>query len=176
MKSARQIICSLLLFVSAAALAQSSGPLVTVAPVDPVVVAPGGKTDLALQLRVSRGFHINSNKPTDDLLIPTTVHLSPPQGVMIVNIAYPDGQLLALPFLSEKLNVYNGDFQVTAQVRVPSSTPLGTQRVHGEVKYQACDNRQCYPPKSTPFEFDVKVERAKVKKSAYNPQSPHIHQ
>jgi hypothetical protein len=173
MISVRSIL-TLLLLLPSAALAQSSAPLVSVAPINTVVVAPGGKASLDIQLRVNKGFHINSNKPADEFMLPTVVHLNPPQGIMIVNIDYPDGQLLALPFLSEKLSVYSGDILVKAQVRVPSSTPVGTQRVHGEVKYQACDNRQCYPPKTAPLEFDVKVEKHKVKKSTYNPQSPHI--
>ena len=107
-------------------------------------------------MRVNRGFHVNSNKPNDELLLPTVVHLNPPQGIIIVNIQYPEGEQLALPFMgNDKLSVYSGSFAVTAEVRVPKSAALGTLRVHGEVKYQACDNRQCFPPKTTPLEFDV---------------------
>jgi hypothetical protein len=73
------------------------------------------------------------------------------------------------------LNVYSGEVDVTAEVRVPKSAGLGTQRVHGEVRYQACNNRQCFPPKSTPLAFDVKVVKPAVKKkTVYTPQSPHI--
>jgi hypothetical protein len=77
---------------------------------------------------------------------------------------------------SEKLSVYSGNFTVTAEVRIPKSAPFGTLRVYGEVKYQACDNRQCFPPKTAPLEFDVKVVKPTVKKkAAYNPASPNIH-
>jgi hypothetical protein len=75
---------------------------------------------------------------------------------------------------NEKLSVYSGEFAVTADVRIDKSVPIGTQRIHGEVKFQACDNRQCFPPKTTPLEFDVKVLRPKVKKSSYTAASPHI--
>ena len=87
-----------------------------------------------------------------------------------MDIAYPEAEDLALPFAGhEKLSVYSGDFEVTAEVRVPKSAAIGTQRVHGQVRYQACDNRQCFPPKTTSLEFDVKVVRPKVTK---NPPSP----
>jgi thioredoxin:protein disulfide reductase len=104
------------------------------------------------------------------------VHLSPPEGILIMNIAYPEAEELALPFMgNDKLSVYSGSFEVTAEVRIPKSAALGTQRVHGEVRYQACDNRQCFPPKTTPLEFDVRVVRApSKKKSTYTPASPHI--
>ncbi len=176
MKLAHRIALSLLVFCASAALAQGSSPSLSVVPIGTVVVTRGGKAPLNIALQVNRGFHVNSNKPNDELLLPTVVHLDPPQGIMIVNIQYPAGEQLALPMIgNEKLSVYTGSFTVSAEVRVPKSVALGTQRVHGEVKYQACDNRQCFPPKTTPLEFDVKVVKPKVKKSTYTAASPHIH-
>ena len=122
-----------------------SGPQVTVAPIAGIVVARGGKAPLDIALRVNRGFHVNSNHPHDELLLPTVVHLDPPEGIEILNLAYPEAEELALPFAGNgKLSVYSGTFEVTAEVRVPRSAALGTQRVRGQVRYQACDNRQCF--------------------------------
>jgi hypothetical protein len=158
-----------------AALAQGSSPMISVAPIDTMVVARGSKAPLDIALRVNRGFHVNSHQPNDELLLPTVVHLNPPEGIVIMNIAYPEAEDLALPFAGkDKLSVYSGDFEVTAEVRIPKSAAVGTQRVHGEVRYQACDNRQCFPPKTTPLEFDVRVVRPATKKSTYTAASPHI--
>ncbi len=164
-------------FLASAALAQGSSPSVRVASIGTVVVARGAKAPLNIELQVNRGFHVNSHTPGDELLLPTVVHLNPPQGIMIVNIQYPEGEQLALPFMGkDKLSVYSGNFAVTADVRIPSSAALGTLRVHGDVRYQACDNRQCFPPKTTPMEFDVRVVKPAVKKhSTYTPESPHVH-
>jgi hypothetical protein len=95
---------------------------------------------------------------------------------MIMNIQYPAGEQLDLPFMgNDKLSVYSGNFAITAEVRIPTTAALGTQRIHGDVRYQACDNRQCFPPKTTPLEFDVKIVKPAVKKkSTYTPASPHI--
>lgn len=178
MKLTRRLALTLFAsFLASAALAQGSSPAVTVVPIGTVVVARGAKAPLTVELHVNRGFHVNSNKPNDELLLPTVVHLNPPQGIMIVNIQYPEGEQLALPFMGkEKLSVYSGNFAVTADVRIPKADALGTLRVHGEVKYQACDNRQCFPPKTTPLQFDVRVVKPTVKKkSTYTPESPHIH-
>jgi hypothetical protein len=175
MNFSRLIATSLIILCAAVAHAQGSSPTVTVAPIGTIVVTRGGKAALKLALQVNRGFHVNSNQPNDEMLLPTVVHLNPPQGIMIVNVQYPAGEQLALPIMgNEKLSVYSGTFEVTAEVRIPKSAPLGTQRVHGEVKFQACDNRQCFPPKTTPLEFDVKVVARKVKKSTYTAASPHI--
>jgi len=175
--SHRTYISLFAFFLPLGALAQGSSPAITVAPIGTVVVARGGKAPLNIELQVNKGFHVNSNRPNDELLMPTAVHLSPPEGILIMNIQYPEAEQLALPFMgNDKLSVYSGHFAVTAEVRIPKSAALGTLRVHGTVKYQACDNRQCFPPKTTPLEFDVKVVRPAVKKkAAYNPASPHIH-
>lgn len=176
MKLSHLIANSLVLLCATVALAQGSSPTVSVAPIGTIVVVRGGKAPLNIALRVNRGFHVNSNKPNDELLLPTVVHLNPPQGIMILNIQYPEGEQLSLPFMGkDALSVYSGTFAVNAEVRIPKASPLGTLRVHGEVKYQACDNRQCFPPKSTPLEFDVKVVKPAVKKSTYTAASPHIH-
>jgi hypothetical protein len=176
MKLSHLIAAPLLLFCGSAALAQGSSPMVSVAPIDTVVVARGKKAPLSIALRVNRGFHVNSHQPNDELLLPTVVHLNPPEGIAIMDIAYPEAEELALPFAGhDKLSVYSGDFEVTAEVRIPKSAAIGTQRVHGEVRYQACDNRQCFPPKTTPLEFDIRVVRPAAKKSTYTAASPHIH-
>jgi hypothetical protein len=175
MKLATIVASSVLLLGASFAQAQGSSPLISVAPIDTVVVARGSKAPLDIALRVNRGFHVNSHQPNDELLLPTVVHLNPPEGIVIMNIAYPEAEDLALPFAGkDKLSVYSGDFEVTAEVRIPKSAAVGTQRVHGEVRYQACDNRQCFPPKTTPLEFDVRVVRPATKKSTYTAASPHI--
>jgi hypothetical protein len=176
MKLLNLLASFLVVLCASAALAQGGSPAVTVAPIAPIQVVRGGKAPLSIAMQVNKGFHVNSNKPNDELLMPTVVHLNPPEGIMILNLQYPAGYQLSLPFMgNDKLSVYSGYFTVNAEVRIPKSAALGTLRVHGEVKYQACDNRQCFPPKTTPLEFDVRVVKpAAKKKSNYTPASPNI--
>src|ERR1700681_2315062 len=126
MKITHRIALSFLaLFVSATALAQGSSPSVTVLPIGTVVVARGGRAPLNIELQVNKGFHVNSNKPNDELLLPTVVHLNPPEGIMIMNIQYPEAEQLALPFMgNDKLSVYSGHVTVSAEVRIPKSAAL----------------------------------------------------
>jgi hypothetical protein len=53
----------------------------------------------------------------------------------------------------------------------------GGYAVRGNLKYQACDNATCYPPKLLPVNFLVKVVKGKIESTgAKNPaQSPHAH-
>jgi len=151
---------------------------VTAAPSTVVRVSQGGKTTVELPFQVARGFHINSNKPGSDLLVPTVVSLSPPTNISVGGVQYPQGHEFSLPVdPNEKLNVYTGDFTVNATVTAAKNTPAGRYRVHGLLKYQACDDRACYPPAQLPIAFDVQVAKAASGRVRRNPpQSPHIHQ
>lgn len=157
----RKFVLAILL-AGTAAIAQSGPPTVSFDAPSPVTVSPGRLAHVTLVFRVGEGFHINSHKPLDELLLPTVVRLDPPTDIMIAKIEYPQGELLSFPFSPEsKLSVYSGEFRVTALIRPTASMPHGTFRVHGDLRFQACNNRQCFPPKKIPVQFDVKVARAK---------------
>lgn len=150
-----------LLFVGVAR-AQGPGetvPSVTMASVGKVQLQAGGTANVELDFRVDSGFHINSNKPKSELLIPTVLKLSPPQQVSIAAIKYPAGQDTSFPFApTEKLNVYSGDFSITAVVKAPAKATSGVFPVTGELRFQACDRSACYPPRSIPIKFEVAVK------------------
>ena len=170
------------LLASGMSLAQSPSraPKVEVAPIDSVTVKSGASVPVQFQFRVAPGYHINSNKPKSELLIPTVVSLDVPTNISVAKVTYPAGEDLAFPFSpDEKLSVYTGDFTVKALVHAATATSKGTYRVHGNLRYQACDNRACYPPTNVPIYFDVTVAKPAKTSSGTkkNPaQSPHIHQ
>jgi hypothetical protein len=176
------MIKRILLFValSACAFAQfhSGPPKVEAIPIAKVTVPQGGKAKLEMMFRVRPGFHINSHQPTSELYIPTAVKLDVPTDVSVAGLEYPAGEMVGFPFDPDtKLSVYTGDISVKGLVIATKSTPRGTYRVHGNLRYQACDNRACYPPANVPVEFDVSVVKpASTSPARRNPaQSPHIH-
>ena len=162
----RKFLLAAVLFFATSALCQSGPPTVTFLSATPVIVSPGHPGRVTLTFKVGDGFHINSHKPLDELLLPTVVQLSPPTDIMIASIGYPEGQLLSFPFSPEaKLSVYSGEFHVSATVRPARNMPYGTFRVHGDLRFQACNDRQCFPPKKIPVQFDIKVQRPKKGRS-----------
>lgn len=154
-------VTNLVLLLAAFTAAQSPGnkqPSVIMAPMGPVQVRPGATTDVELAFRVDEGFHINSNKPHSDFLIPTALKLAGPDQVSIIAVKYPAGQDQTFPFSpNEKLSVYSGDFSLTATVKAAAKAMAGNYPVKGELTYQACDKAACYPPKTMPVEFQVAV-------------------
>ena len=147
-------------------------------PLGTVAVRPGVTTPVQFTFHVKSGYHINSNKPTTPELIPTTLGFTPPLDLVIAKVQYPAGQLTSFPFdPTQKLSVYSGNVVVKAVIIPQRTAPSGTYTVHGEFKYQACDNSACYPPKKLPVQFDLKVSKGAKKSNRPRPnrQSPHIH-
>ncbi|MGA9979478.1 MAG: protein-disulfide reductase DsbD domain-containing protein [Candidatus Sulfotelmatobacter sp.] len=165
-----------LLAVAASAQTASKVPAVVMAPV-PLVTAPrAARTMVNLDFRVPRGYHINSNTPKSEFLIPTALKMDLPTDIILGKIEYPDGVDLAFPFSpDEKLNVYTGDFRIVVAVHPLLSVTPGKYIMHGVLRYQACDNSACYPPKTVRVEFDVKVVKEPATHHANPAQSPHVH-
>jgi len=151
----------LALLLSAALLAQGDKqPSVIMAPVGNTQVRAGGSANLELDFRVAPDFHINSNKPKADYLIPTVLKLAPPEQVAVAELKYPAGEEMAFAFSpNEKLSVYSGDFAINAVLKSPASAAPGTYPVKGELRFQACDHSACYPPRSIPVQFQVTIVR-----------------
>jgi Disulphide bond corrector protein DsbC len=150
---------------------------VTLQPTDVVTIPRGHSGTVELGFRITPGFHINSNVPHQEYLRKTELKLDAPTDILVRKITYPDGEDRSFPFApDEKINVYSGDFTVTVDVR-PLKTVLPTNyAVHGKLNYQACDNAACYPPRSLPVSFEVKVVKAVSEhKKGSTPQSPHTH-
>lgn len=151
-------------------------PSVTMSPVAVAKVTRGRSNPVTLQFHIGQGFHINSNKPSAEYLIPTALKLDPPTDIVVGKMTYPPGQEMSFAFApDEKVSVYSGDFEVTVNVRPLSSVLPSKYEFRGNLRYQACDNAACYPPKNLPVKFAVKVVKAPTAPKKNPAQSPHAH-
>jgi Thiol:disulfide interchange protein DsbD, N-terminal len=117
-----------------------------------VTVAAGKASPVTLHFRIAPGLHINSHTPSDDYLIPTTFSIPEGAGVRLDKASYPAGADMTLPADPKtKLSVYTGEFAI--QARIVSTA--GNHLVQAKLHYQACDQRQCMPPKTIPVAIDV---------------------
>jgi hypothetical protein len=166
-----------LLLAAQANLPAQSRTYVEFEPLDTVAIKAGKITPVQFTFHVKSGYHINSSRPTTPELIPTTLGFTPPPDLVIAKVQYPPGELTSFPFdPTQKLSVYSGDVIIKAVIIPQRHVPSGSYTVHGELKYQACDNNACYPPKKLPVQFDVKMAKAaKSNKPKPNRQSPNIH-
>jgi hypothetical protein len=116
---------------------------------EPQTVRAGKPDVLELRFRVTNGFHVNSNTPKSELLIPTKMTLQAAAGVKVEAAQYPAGTTYSFSFSpNEKLDVYAGDFAV----KLPVVASAGMHEIDGMLRYQACDHAACYPPKNLPVQ------------------------
>ena len=117
------------------------------------VRVPAGKpAQVVLHFRVAQGMHINSHTPSDEFLIPTVLSIPSGSGVKLESATYPAGTVMALPVdPTTKLSVYTGEFVIQAKIVATA----GNHLVQGQLRYQACDNNQCLPPKTIIVAMDV---------------------
>ena len=117
-----------------------------------VTVAADKPASVDLHFKVADGLHVNSNKPHDEYLIPTTLKLPDTPGIRLAKIDFPAGADFAFPGSpNEKLSVYTGEFVVHAQFVAAK----GDHLVQATLHYQACNNSTCMPPHNIPVAIDV---------------------
>ena len=113
---------------------------------EPVVVAAGKRSIIEVHLLVADGYHVNSHAPKSELLIPTTAKLEPGDAaVRMEPVEYPRG--VSYSFAAdpgEVLDVYSG----AVVLRVPVVAAAGEHVLKGALRYQACDQKSCFPPKT----------------------------
>ena len=178
--TARQsvLLALVLLATVSFSFAQTPGkaPTLTVAPLPLVTAQRAQQTMVNLDFRIPPGYHINSNTPKSEFLIPTALKMDLPTDIILGKIEYPAGEDRSFPFSpDEKLSVYSGDFTIAVAVHPLHSVVPGKYQMRGVLRYQACDNAACYPPKSLPVSFEVKVTKEPGEHHANPAQSPHVH-
>jgi hypothetical protein len=151
-------------------------PSVSMAAAPVISVTRGKSNPVNLRFRVGSGFHVNSNQPKSEFLIPTVLKLSAPTDIVIGRVNYPAGTEMSFAFAPEdKLSVYTGEFPVVVEVRPLAEVIPAKYMIRGELRYQACDKAACYPPKKLPVQFEVKVVKAPPPPRKNPGQSPHVH-
>jgi hypothetical protein len=112
---------------------------------DQVTVPAGKPTTVTLHFRIAPGLHINSHTPKEDELIPTTLSIPEGSGVRLEGAVYPPGAEFTLPIDPKtKLSVYTDEFIIQARIVAEA----GYHLVVARLRYQACDNNACMPPRT----------------------------
>ena len=110
-------------------------------------------------LSIPGGLHTNSYRPAGENLIPTRVTVTG-SGVKIGPVSYPRGVNRKFSFQDagdRPLNVYEGRAVFGFNVTVPENYKGDTIRVRAVVRYQACTDEVCYPPKNQEVTMTARV-------------------
>jgi thiol:disulfide interchange protein len=148
---------ALLVIAPSAVSAQFRGPRADLTPLVESEVRAGGTIRAALEVRLPPQLHVQSNAPRDPALIPTELTFNAPADVRATEIVFPkptDFQQAGLP---QPLAVFEHEFAIGVQFAVADGTAPGTIEVPGRLRYQACDDKVCYPPQTGDVQWTLTV-------------------
>jgi thiol:disulfide interchange protein DsbD len=103
-------------------------------------------------IQVKSGYHVNSNTPADEYLIPLKFTWNE-DVVKVQEVVYPKPKMEKFDFSTKPVSVFDGDFKTQAKFKINPTAPQGLTHLNGKLRYQACNDRMCLPPRT----LDVKI-------------------
>jgi len=119
-------------------------------------ITRGGSSRGTIVMDIPGGLHVNSNRPNSEYAIATVVRVSG-TGAKIGGISYPRGKSRRFQFSEDAINVYEGRTVFNFNVNVPANFKGNTVKVRAVVRYQACTDEVCYPPKNKEITLTARV-------------------
>lgn len=116
---------------------------------------PGARVSATLHFKVEKGYHTQSNKPSEEFFIPTVVNLKPNPGIRVGKIGYPKGHDEKVDGLDKPLSVFDEKFEITVPLALSAQAKLPAT-LKGTLTYQACKGAVCYPPQK--LEIEIKLD------------------
>jgi cytochrome c biogenesis DsbD-like protein/AhpC/TSA family protein len=117
----------------------------------------GTRLALVLDIEMKPGIHVYA-PGVEGGYIPIEWKIFDTPGWLAQDVAYPAARKLHLPVIHETVPVYEGRLRLTRDLIVgqtPEFGPLAAPDRHitveGSFRYQACDDKECYPPETIPL-------------------------
>ena len=153
------VACAALAACGAAAISAQPGRIgIALEPLAEADAARAGTTfRVAVRAQLDPGFHVNSNAPLEDFLIPTVLSLDPPAGMELEALAWPEPILLSQQGADQPLAVFEETFVIGAALALAPDLEPGAYTVPATLRYQACDETMCYLPATAELAFPVVV-------------------
>lgn len=125
-------------------------------------VAPGRRITLIVEVDPKSKMHVYA--PGVKGYIPIDWQMADSKAVVAASPSWPASHILNLPVIKETVPVYDEHFRVTRDIVIGQENEIapliGPDRmltVEATLKYQACDDKECYLPRSIPLKWTFPV-------------------
>ena len=122
-----------------------------------MVVKRGAAVAVKTAVLLKSGYHVNSNTPSEKYLIPLRLTWEP-SALEAVEVVFPKPHMEKYEFSSIPLSVFTGDFELVTRFKVSANATNGPGMALGKLRYQACNNNSCLPPKTVEIRLPVVVQ------------------
>ncbi len=104
-----------------------------------------GEAAVTVTLDIDPAFHINSNTPSMQWLIPTTLTLTDADGYELA-VKYPEPAMMTFQYADQPLSVFHGTVRFEATLKRMSEGAALPDDAVLILQYQACTETACLPP------------------------------
>ena len=109
-------------------------------------LAPGESGETVVLIKITNGYHVNANPPSQPYLKPTQLEIKPADGIAVDFITYPDPLSRTFAFSETPLKVYEGDTSLKVRLKADQKAAPGKHNLSAKLRVQACDDKVCYAP------------------------------
>ena len=135
-----------------------AGPDIEYEVVQEKDAAPAGsEVRLLFTFTLDDRWHVNAHEPLEQFLIPTVLSIEEDERYTVKAIVYPEYKLYTFDFSEEPLAVYEDVFYIGAVLQLQENLEPGEILLNGQIRYQACDDTQCAPPRTKALEISLIV-------------------
>jgi hypothetical protein len=127
-------------------------------------VRSGQRISLVLDVQLAPRLHVYAPGVKSDY-IPIDWSMKESPAVMVHPATYPNSKMLRLEAIRETVPVYEDAFRLVRDVTVardaasrPLLDPEGRLAIEGALRYQACDDKVCYPPETVAVRWTFQVD------------------
>lgn len=107
----------------------------------------GGEVKVILTADIESGWHINSHKPNDEFLIPTTI-ASGNKSFPIASINFPKPIERELSVSDKPVSVFEEETKFELTFKISKTAPTGKVTIPIKFGYQGCNDQTCMPPET----------------------------
>lgn len=139
-------------------LPRSSSKVMTLKPaIENPQVTLGSKFEIQIQATIAKGYHIQSNKPSNPSLIPAELFLHRVSGLRYERAQFPLAKTRQDQHLGE-LSEFGGEILIGVPAEIDLAREPGPLNISGVFSFQACeDGGNCLPPEALGFTVPMEV-------------------
>ena len=125
---------------------------------------------LAVKVNVDDGWHINSNTPNEDYLVPSKLSIISNDGIIekVEKILYPEPEDIKLSFSEIPLSVWQGEVVIGAKIKLKDNVKPGKYNLIVNLDYQACNDNTCLAPNNIVDTLEIEVVNNTVPSNKIN--------
>ena len=101
---------------------------------------------ILIEMNISEGWHINSNQPLDEFLIPTEIDFQGTEGVTFGKLTFQKPELRKFSFSDTKVSVYEGKSYARSTITITPDFQDEDLVIRATINYQACNDESCLAP------------------------------